>query len=122
MPRSVSYCKRPCAECPWRKDVPPGKFKASRFRVLAATAYDLARTIFACHMSKEGGDVVCAGFLLSQGRHNLTLRLARQEFAVSSDVPLHPTYRSMAIANGVKANDPVLRECRDDGQMRGFRT
>lgn len=116
---SVPYCKRPCAECPWRTDVKPGKFTVARFQSLAHTAYDMARKIFACHMSKEGGEVVCAGYLLSQGAHNLSLRLARQRFDVSSDVPLHPTYRSMARANGVRANDPCLRNCRDDGQMRG---
>lgn len=113
---TLPYCKRPCAECPWRADVKPGKFSAERFRALAATAYNLAQTIFACHMSKEGGEVVCAGFIISQGAHNLSLRLTRQRFAVASDAPLFPTYRRMAIANGVSAVDPALRACRDDGQ------
>jgi len=112
----LPYCKRPCAECPWRTDVKPGKFTAERFRILAATAYDLATSVFACHMSKEGGEVACAGFILMQGAHNLTLRMARQTFEVKSDAPLYPTYRRMAIANGVRARDPSLRSCRDDGQ------
>lgn len=116
MTAPLPYCKRPCAECPWRTDVPPGKFPASRFRALAGTAYDMARTIFACHMSKEGGEVTCAGYLIRQGAHNLTLRLAQQRFEVASDAPLFPTYRAMAIANGVSPDDLSLRECRDDGQ------
>lgn len=115
---TIGYCKRPCAECPWRMDVPTGKFPATRFRTLAATAYDMATTIFACHMSKEGGEVACAGFVLMQGAHNLTLRMARQRFDVSSDVPLFPTYRQMAQANGVRRSDPALRSCRDDGQTK----
>lgn len=113
---ALGYCKRPCAECPWRQDVKPGKFTPERFRTLARTAYNMATSIFACHMSKEGGEVACAGFVLMQGAHNLSLRLSRQKFEVQSDVPLYPTYRRMAIANGVRANDPNLRQCRDDGQ------
>lgn len=118
----LPYCKRPCAECPWRTDVPPGKFPASRYQLLAATAYDLARTIFACHLSKEGGEVACAGYVLQSSAHNLSMRLARQAFEVASDVPLYPTYRAMAIANGVAPDDACLRPCRDDGQRRGCLT
>ena len=43
------YAKNPCAECPWRRDVPPGKFPPERFIALAHTAYDLAGHVFACH-------------------------------------------------------------------------
>jgi len=115
---TLGYCKKPCAECPWRRDVKPGKFPAERFRVLAGTAVDLAGTIFACHMSTEEKPVACAGFLLQQGAHNMVVRMARQHFDVKTDVPLFRTYRAMAIANGVEPDDPSLRHCRDDGQMR----
>lgn len=98
----VPYMPSPCRECPWRRDVKPGKFTDSRFRALASTAYDLAVGIFTCHMSKETAPVACAGFILQQGAHNLTLRLARQRFEVSTSVPLFRTYREMAIANGVR--------------------
>lgn len=113
---ALPYCKKPCAECPWRTDVKPGKFTPARFRQLASTAYDLAGTVFGCHMCKEGREVACAGFVLMQGAHNLALRMARQHFDVRTDVALYPTYRRMAIANGVSPNDPSLRLCRDDGQ------
>jgi hypothetical protein len=112
----LPYCKKPCAECPWRTDVKPGKFPVERFRVLAPTAYDMARNIFACHMSREGGEVACAGFVLQQGAHNLSLRMARQRFDVSSAAPLYDNYREMAIANGVDESDPWLTRCRTDGQ------
>lgn len=115
---TLAYVKRPCAECPWRTDVAPGQFSAARFRALAPCAEDLSFTIFACHKSPPGGEFTCAGFLLQQGAHNLSVRLARQDFDVSSDHPLHPNYRAMAIANGVAADDPSLRDCRDDGQRR----
>lgn len=114
---SIEYIKRPCAECPWRTDIPAGQFTAARFRALASCAEDLGRTIFACHKSPCGGEFACAGFLLQQGAHNISVRLARQRFDVSSDYPLHPNYRAMAVANGVKSSDPSLRNVRDDGQM-----
>lgn len=116
----MNYVIRPCAECPWRTDVAPGQFTAARFRALARCAEDMAMTIFACHKSPQGGEFICAGFLLQQSAHNLSIRLARrtQPFDdVVSPYPLHPHYRAMAIANGVRADDPCLRHCRDDGQM-----
>lgn len=110
--------KEPCTECPWRTDVPPGKFPPERFRALANTAYDMSRTIFACHMAKEVRPFACAGFMLQSARHNLTYRInVGKTFdpdEIRSDVPLYPSYRAMAIANGVPTDDPSLEACRDD--------
>jgi hypothetical protein len=115
----MNHAKVPCAECPWRRDVSTGKFPPERFRALAHCAYDLARPIFACHMSKDGGEFACAGFLLQASIHNLGVRMSRQDFShVRSPYPLYETYREMAVANGVDSDDPALRNCRDDGQRR----
>lgn len=114
----MNHAKVPCAECPWRKDVTPGKFPPERYIALAPTAYDLATMVFACHMSAEGGEFACAGYVLMSSAHNLSCRMARMPFGdVRSPYPLHATYRRMAIANGVPANHPALRQCRDDGQL-----
>jgi Family of unknown function (DUF6283) len=68
-------------------------------------------------MSKENHEFACAGFIVKSSAHNLSVRLARQDFShVHSPYPLFNTYREMAIANGVDPNDPHLRNCRDDGQ------
>lgn len=116
---TIGYCKKPCAECPWRMDNPPGRFPVERYVSLAGTAYDLAIPIFACHMSKEGGEVMCAGYYLQSGAHNLSVRLSGQRFDVESGgAKLYPTYRALARANGVPARHPALRHCRDDGQVR----
>lgn len=112
----MEHAKVPCGECPWRTDVPLGKFPPERFEALASTAYDLAGTIFACHMSKEGGEFACAGFLLQSSAHNLLCRLARMRFEVRSPYPLFGTYREMAVANGVDEGSPCLDRCRDDGK------
>jgi hypothetical protein len=65
-------------------------------------------------MSPEG-EYARGGFLLQSSAHNLSVRLSRTNFDVRSPFPFFRTYREMAIANGVAANDPALRAGRDDG-------
>ena len=118
----MKHANIPCAECPWRTDVPVGKFPPERYVALAATAYDLGRTVFACHMSKDGGEFACAGFILQSSAHSLSCRMSREMFdGVRSSYPLFETYRELAVANGVSEDDPALMNCRDDGQRRKFR-
>ncbi|MGI4943644.1 MAG: DUF6283 family protein [Janthinobacterium lividum] len=108
------YMARPCAECPWRTDVAPGQFPAERFIALAHVAYDVAFEQFACHKSQEGDEIGCAGFALAGATHNLGFRLAKvAPGTITTDAPLYPSYRAMAIAHGVRANHPALKPCRD---------
>lgn len=95
----------------------PGEFDVERYRVLAASAYDMSHMVFACHKSEEGADVVCAGFLERGADHNFAIRLAYirgdlQLIDRSGGLPLHADYRALAVANGVDPDDPVLRPCR----------
>jgi len=112
------YRRKPCEQCPWRCDM-TSRFPAEAFRLSADTAYDAAFHAFGCHMSPAAKPATCAGFLLSAGAlHNIVVRLAlaagRLDIdKVSSGVPLFTSYRTMAIANGVAADDPVLAPCRD---------
>jgi hypothetical protein len=128
------YMRQPCAQCPWRRDVPTGVFPAEAFRISASTAYDQAMEMFACHMSGVDRMSTCAGFLLSNAHHNLGVRFATLSgkidlTQVESHVPLYGSYREMAEANGVEPRDPVLRHCRangygdrgsSNGRTRGF--
>lgn len=113
-----AYCTSPCAQCPWRKDSPIGAFPVEAYRHSAITYYDMAKSMFACHMSGREKASTCAGFLLSRGAaHNLLVRLALMDGRldlrkVKSDVALYQTYQDMAIANGVARDDPVLGPCR----------
>ena len=111
----MKHAKIPCAECPWRTDVPVGKFLPERYVALASTAYDMAGTVFACHMSKDGGAFACAGFILQSSAYNFRCRAPFDD--VRSPYPLFETYRELAIANGVDEDEPALRNCRDDGQI-----
>lgn len=113
--------RTPCEQCPWRSDLPTGVFPVEAFRHSATTAYDMAQNTFACHMSGKEKPTTCAGFLLRGAKDNLAMRLAilwdrYDPRSVSSDVPLYDGYRSMAIANGVDANDPVLAPCRGEDE------
>jgi len=113
------YQLKPCTECPWRLDVATGRFPPERFVELAATAYDMSMTQFACHKSPEGAEFGCAGFALRGAMHNLGARLAAragrlEHEKISSGQALYDNFRAMAVANGVPADHPALGPCRDD--------
>lgn len=109
------YCKRPCADCPWRKDA-AGVFPAEAFKHSASTAYDLAQNTFACHQAGVDQPRVCAGFLLRGAEHNLAIRLGlihgRYQGVEDGGHELHENYRAMAIANGLDPEDEALTRCR----------
>lgn len=111
-----NYRREPCSNCPWRLDAVRA-FPAEAFRHSAHTAYDMATEQFACHQSGSARPATCAGFLLSGADHNLAVRLQRIQGkcldVVDGGYDLHPSYRAMAIANGVPCDDPVLELCRD---------
>lgn len=110
--------RKPCKECPWRMDVPAGVFPPDAFRESAPTAYDSAIKTFGCHMNKVTASATCAGFLLRHGENNIGVRLALSGERIELDevedggLPIYPSYREMAAANGVPADDPVLDQVR----------
>ncbi len=109
--------KTPCAQCPWRMDVPTGVFPAKAFRTSAPTSYDASMRTFSCHMAGFAAST-CAGFLLRHSDHNVAVRISqatgRIDLKQLSDggFPIYRSYREMAVANGVDPEDPVLAECR----------
>lgn len=111
------YRKTPCDECPWRRDTQPGAFPAEAYRISANTAHDLSGHQFACHMAGLKF-TTCAGFLLRGADHNLAVRKASfngdldQSKVSDGGFPLYESYREMAEANGVPADDPALEKCR----------
>lgn len=98
--------KVPCQECPWRKDVPPGTWLPERFQNLAYTCQDDGTAMMACHKSRDGEEVPCAGFLVSVGYDSIGVRLAVFKGTVQLDdyeapAPLYATFDEMLAANGV---------------------
>ncbi len=111
-----SYRRKPCRDCPWRKDA-VGMFPPAAFRHSANTAYDMSSHTFACHQAGIKKPAICAGFLLRGAEHNLAVRLKRMQGVIQEDVhddghPLHENYRAMAEANGVPSDDLALTPCR----------
>jgi hypothetical protein len=111
--------RTPCAECPWRKDLPTRRFPPSAFRESAKTAYDMAMSVFACHVAGVGKPQTCAGYMHSTGAyHSLSLRMSAAAGRLDlsdyppSPFPLFKSYREMAEANGVDPDDPILKPCR----------
>lgn len=113
----LSYRRRPCGGCPWRLDQ-VGSFPADAFRHSARTAHDLSGNGFGCHESGIRRPATCAGFLLRGAEHNLSVRIRiaagelDPEQVDDGGHPLHDGYTTMAIANGVPADDPALEHCR----------
>jgi hypothetical protein len=113
---SKPYRRRPCSDCPWRKDA-VGVFPAEAFRHSAETAYDMSEHTFACHQSGADKPALCAGFLLRGADHNLAVRLERMRGQIGNDVSdgglaLHDDYVAMAVANGLARSDESLERCR----------
>jgi hypothetical protein len=99
--------KKPCAECPWRCDVPVGTWPAERFENLSFTCRDDGRAVMACHKSVEGEDLFCVGFVVAVGcGESIGLRLAAAQGRLDprqygSDVPLYIDFDHMLTANGL---------------------
>lgn len=109
------YQRRPCADCPWRKDA-VGVFPAEAFRISAHTAYDMAQETFGCHASGTDTPRTCAGFLLRGADDNMSVRIGRIKGKYrdvdDAGIELHDSYAAMAVANGVDPDDPRLAPCR----------
>ena len=77
---------KPCPSCPWRldkdaHDIP--NFDMEKAEGLAACCPDrrgfgpdFGATLFACHQSKDGGEMACAGWLAAVGHRHPGVRLA----------------------------------------------
>jgi hypothetical protein len=110
------YRRTPCRGCPWIT-ANDDSFPPEAFRHSANTAYDMAQEMFACHESGVAGGHTCAGFLMRGAEPNLSARTGKMTGKYADDLTdggaaRHASYRTMAIANGVAPDDPVLTPCR----------
>jgi hypothetical protein len=101
--------KRTCDECPWRKDVPVGRFPPARYRALEDTCQSggFGAPIFACHKTKDGHEKACAGYLLVEGMNNNVVRLAAisgrfDPNEITAAAELYSSFNAMARANGYR--------------------
>lgn len=113
----LPHAARPCPECPWRRDAQPGKFPPERYEALACTSRrpdahghtdaPLGSPMFACHMTPDGREHACAGWLAIEGRNHIGVRIAVVTGALDPSVltpgpgwpALYDTYADLAAAN-----------------------
>lgn len=104
----------PCQECPWVRSTPPGKFPASRYAELRGTTgtpgneAPIGSALFACHLTQEGKELPCAGWLAAVGYYSLPVRILAAEGEIpgtslrpADDWPdLFDSYAEMEAAQG----------------------
>lgn len=83
---------RPCASCPYRKDVPSGIWAASEYEKLPRYDADAepiqALNLFLCHQNDRTDDAarLCAGWVATHGGDNLlAVRLAVAHGTITVD-------------------------------------
>ena len=112
MSASATTVRKPCPTCPWRlkktaSDIP--NFDLELAEALADTCgtpgqeVDAAGRRFACHQSKPGEEIPCAGWLAAVGYHHIGVRVdvALGRIPAEAVVPdddwpeLHPSFDEM---------------------------
>lgn len=71
----------PCGSCPWRRGATPEaipSYDRGKACDLSSTVGDSDdfRPIMACHLSEDGAERPCAGYIAAEGYSNLAVRLA----------------------------------------------
>lgn len=117
---------KPCDEttdsgrCPFRVDAVPGEFPAERYERLADTAglpgaeAPVGAPMFACHHTRDGAPVACAGWLRVCGAQHLGVRMAVAERRLPAealsgrpdDPELFESYDVMAREQSAGVYDP----------------
>lgn len=80
----MTACRKPCLSCPWvvgntAAGIP--RFDLEKAEALAGTCPDerdygpnFGAHLFACHQSREGAEIICAGWLAAVGRRHPMVR------------------------------------------------
>jgi hypothetical protein len=102
MSAPLLHMPRPCdatdtsGPCPFRVDAPAGEFPASRYEKLADTAglpgaeVPVGGPMFACHHTRDGAPVACAGWLAVCGDQHLGVRMALAEGRIEPEAVRRP--------------------------------
>ena len=77
----------PCNDCPWRKDAPKEHWHPEHFEDIARTCRGDGMATMLCHKSAAEGcttNMVCAGWVASQGPESIGVRILIMEGKVDS--------------------------------------
>lgn len=127
--------KKPCEQCPWRRDIEPGQFPADRYDELANTTgapgaeADIDAPLFGCHKGAEDKPMPCAGWLAAVGYESLRVRILAGQGKIPAEAlrpgedwpPLFDSYEEMvAFQGGERGARSVCtnNRCRDFGRVQ----
>jgi hypothetical protein len=122
--KGMPHRSSPCNECPWSTTTPPGQFSAQRYADLRYTSgtpgkeAPIGSPLFACHVSQEGHDLPCAGWLAVVGRWSLPVRILIAQKHLPATVldsepdwpPLFEDYATMEKTQGVRPKRRTRRK------------
>ena len=111
--------KKPCDNCPWRRDAPVGYWDPEHFRDIWRNCQDDGMSLMLCHKSRLDEDikVPCAGAILVLGFASIGIRIATMRGTIdpaeygADGLELYSTFAEMLEANGITV--PARNKLRD---------
>ena len=104
----INCKKKPCANCPYRKDAPLALWSVEEFERLLDTENDVIGSVFGCH---KKDDTICTGWLVKQIERDFPSNMMRMRL-ITSGTPwkdldhylenqpeMYATVLEMALAN-----------------------
>ncbi len=105
---------RPCSDCPWRKDAPPGYWHPDHFRDIWRNCQDDGLNVMLCHKAtkapeSERGKMPCIGWSRVMGFDAIGVRMLVLRGALTEadtapqpgDPELYASFAEMMRANGI---------------------
>lgn len=112
--------RKPCNNCPWRRDAEPGYWDPDHFRDIWSNCQDDGLSVMLCHKATalpeaERGDLVCQGWARVMGYEAIGVRIAVLSGRLDPaevcnrgtvDGPeLYDSFEEMLEANGIEIPD-----------------
>jgi hypothetical protein len=105
-------CRRPCANCPWRKDAPREYWDPEHFREIWQGCQDDGLHMMLCHHASQVAEPadkpICQGWVRVMGYEAIGVRIALIRERVSwneiedrEGPELFATFDDMLVANGI---------------------
>lgn len=108
--------RKPCENCPWRRDAEPEYWDPDHFRDIWGSCQDDGMAMMLCHKStvlpeSERNDLACQGWARVMGFDSIGVRIAVLSGKLTTDevddvaADLYDTFAEMLEANGIEIPD-----------------
>jgi hypothetical protein len=105
----MTKLRRPCANCPWRKDAPRNYWDPTHFTDIWNNCQDDGARVMGCHKSTETKHVPCQGWIRVMGFDAIGVRIlvmtdkvTMAEVEDTKGPELFKTFAEMLKANKIK--------------------